>query len=83
MLKAILNISWKEHPTNIRLYGNIPPLTRIIRLRRTRFSSHFYRSEEQIMKYLLLWTPNHGITKVGRPRTTYVKQLYDDTGLQS
>ena len=29
MLRAILNISWKEHPTNNRLYGNIPPLTKI------------------------------------------------------
>ena len=37
MLRAILNISWKEHPTKIRLYGNIPPLTSIIRIRRTRF----------------------------------------------
>ena len=30
MLRTILNISWKEHPTKIRLYGNIPPLTSII-----------------------------------------------------
>ena len=46
MLRAILNISWKEHPTKIRLYGNIPPLTSIIRIRRTRFAGHCYRSEE-------------------------------------
>ena len=32
MLRAILNISWKEHPTKIRLYGNIPPLNSIIRI---------------------------------------------------
>ena len=40
MLRAILNISWKEHPTKIRLCGNIPPLTSIIRIRRTRFAGH-------------------------------------------
>ena len=46
MLRAILNISWKEHPTKIRLYGNILPLTSIIRIRRIRFAGHCYRSEE-------------------------------------
>ena len=80
MLRSILNISWKEHPTKIRLDGNIPPLTSIIRIRRTRFAGHCYRSEE-IVKDVLLWAPNHGITKIGRPRKTYVKQLCDDTGL--
>ena len=81
MLRAILNISWKEHPTKFRLYGNIPPLTSIIRIRRTRFAGHCYRSEEEIVKDVLLWTPNHGTTKIGRPRKTYVKQLCDYTGL--
>ena len=45
MLRAILNISWKEQLTKIRLYGNIPPLTSIIRIRRIRFVGHWYRSE--------------------------------------
>ena len=83
MLRAILNISWKEHPTKIRLYGNIPPLTSIIRIRRKRFAGHCYRSEEEIVKNVLLWTPNHGTTKIGQPRKTYVKQLCDDTGLMT
>ena len=53
----------------------------MIRIRRTRFASHCYLSEEEILKDVLLWTPTHGTTKIGRPRKTYVKQLYDDTGL--
>ena len=65
----------------IRLYGNIPPLTSITRIRKTRFVGHCYRSEEEIIKYVSLWTPNHGTTKLGRPRKTYVKQLCDDTGI--
>ena len=81
MLRAILNISWKGHPTKIRLYGNIPPLKSILRIRRTRFVGHCYRREEEIIKDILLWTPNHGTTKLGRPRKTYVKQICDDTGL--
>ena len=79
MLRAILDISWKEHPTKIFLYGNIPSLTSIIRIRRTRFAGHCYRSEQEIVKDVWLWT--HGKTKLGRPRKTYVKQLCEDTGL--
>ena len=50
MLRAILNISWKEHLTKIPLYGNMPPLTSIIRIRRTRLAGHCYRSDEEIVK---------------------------------
>ena len=30
---------------------------------------------------LLLWEPKHGARKRGRPATTYVDQLRNDTGL--
>ena len=83
MLRAILNISWKEHLMKIRLYGNIPPLSSILRIRRTRFTCHCYTSEEEIVKDVLLWTPNYGTTQIGRPRKPYVKQLCDDTGLMT
>ena len=74
MLKAILNISLKEQSTKIRLYGNIPPLTCTIgiRIRRTRFAGHFYRSEEESIKDVLLWTLNYDTTEPGRPRKTYM-----------
>ncbi len=26
MIRAVLNVSWKEHPTKIRLYGPLPPI---------------------------------------------------------
>ena len=56
MLRTILNISWKEHLTKIRLYG------------KTRFAGHYYQSEEEIIRDVLLWTPNHGTTKPGRQK---------------
>ena len=34
MLRTALNISWRQHPTKVQLYGNIPPLTTIFRERR-------------------------------------------------
>ena len=36
MLRAILNKSWRQHPTKLLLYGHLPPITKTIKVRRTR-----------------------------------------------
>ena len=36
MLRAILNKSWWQHPTKQQLYGHLPPITKTIKIRRTR-----------------------------------------------
>ena len=36
MLQAILNKSWGQHPTKQQLYGHLPPITKTIKIRRTR-----------------------------------------------
>ena len=33
MLRAILNKSWRQHPTKIQLYGHLPPITKTIQVR--------------------------------------------------
>ena len=48
MLRAILNKSWKQHPTTDQLYGNIPKVSDIIRERRTRFAGHCWRSKNEL-----------------------------------
>ena len=83
MLRAILNKSWKQHPTNDQLYGDIPKISNIIKERRTRFAGHCWRSKNELASDLLLWFPKHGYTEVGRPCKTYIKQLALDTGLQT
>ena len=35
MLRAILNKSWRQHPTRRQLYGHLPPITKTIQTRRT------------------------------------------------
>ena len=81
MLRVVFNISWKLHLTNKKLYGNIPTLSKTIRERRTRFAGHFFRSENEIIRGVLMWMPAHGFTKCGRPKRNYIKQLTDDTSL--
>ena len=76
MLRAILNKSWTRH----QLYGHLPPITKTIQVRRTRHAGHCWRSRDELISDILLWTPTHGRAKAGRPARTYIQQLYEGTG---
>ena len=80
MLRAILNKSWQQHPTRHQLYGHLPPITKTIQVRRTRHAGHCWRSRDELIRDVLLWTPTHGRVKAGRPARTYIQQLCEDTG---
>ena len=80
MLRTILNKSWRQHPTRRQLYGHLPPITKTIQVRRTRHAGHCWRSRDELIRDVLLWTPTHGRAKAGRPARTYIQQLCEDTG---
>ena len=80
MLRAILNKSWRQHPTGHQLYGHLPPIKKTIQVRRTRHAGHCRRSRDELRRDILLWTPTHGRAKAGRPARTYIQQLCEDTG---
>ena len=80
MLKAILNKSWRQHPTRHQLYGQWPPITKTIQVRRTRHAGHCWSSKDELISDVLLRTPRYGQAKAGRPARTYTQQLCEDTG---
>ena len=80
MLLAILNKSWRQHPKRHQLYGHLPPITKTIQVRRARHAGHCWRSRDELIRDVLLWTPAHGRAKAGRPAQTYIQQLCEDTG---
>ena len=80
MLRAILNKSRRQQPTRHQLYGHLPPITKTIQVRRTRHAGHRWRSRDELISDVLLWTPTHGRAKAGRPARTYIQQLCEDTG---
>ena len=80
MMRAILNKSWRQRPTKQQLYGHLPPITKTIKIRRTRHVGHCWRYREELISYFLLWTPAHGRAKAGRTDRTYARQLCEDTG---
>ena len=80
MLRAILNKSWRQHPTRHQLYGHLPPMTKTIQLRRTRHAGHCWRSRDELINDVLLWTSTYSRAKAGRPARTYIQQLCEVTG---
>ena len=83
ILRAILNKSWRQHPTRHQLYGHLPPITKTIQVRRTRHAGHCWRSRDELISDVLLWTPTHGRAKAGRPPRTFIQQLCENTGCSS
>ena len=80
MLRAILNKSGRQHPTRHQLYSHLAPITKTIQVRRTRHAGHCWRSRDELISDVLLWTPTYGRAKAGRPARTYIQQLCEDTG---
>ena len=79
MLRAIWNKSWRQHPTRHQLYGLLPLITKPIQARRTRHAGHCWRSKDELISDVLLWSPPYGRAKAERPARTYIQQLCEDT----
>ena len=80
MLWAILNKSWRQHPTRHQPYSHLSPITKTIQVRGTRHTGHCWRSRDKLISDVLLWTPTYGQAKAGWPARTYIQQLCEDTG---
>ena len=80
ILRAILNKSWRQHPTKQQLYGHLPPIIKTIKVRWTRHVRHCWISKDELISNVLMWTPSHGRAKAGRPARTYIQRLCADTG---
>ena len=80
MLHAILNKSWKQHPTKHQMYGHLLPISQIIQIRWARHTGHWWKSKDKLIKDILLGTPKHGHTSIGRQTKTFINQLCEDIG---
>ena len=56
MLRAIYNISWRDHITNKTLYGSLPRISEVVKRRRLMLAGHVSLHEEPAGK-LFLWSP--------------------------
>ena len=79
-LQAILNKSWRQHPTWNQLYGHLPSITKTIQAKRNRHAGHCWRTKDELISDVLLWTHTYGRAKAGRSARIYIQQLCEDTG---
>ena len=73
MLRSILNMSRRQHPTKQQLYSHLIPITKTIKVRRTRHAGHCLKSKDRLIANVLPWTPSHGRAKAGRPARIYIQ----------
>ena len=66
----------KQHPTKQQLYSYLLPIAQTFQVRWTR---HAWRSKDEFMSKVLLWTPTHISPCVGQPAKTYIHQFCPDT----
>ena len=79
-LRAIWNKSWRQHPTKQQLYSHLQPITKTIKVRRTRYAGHCGRSRDEVIRDVFQLIPSHGQAKAGRSVRTYIQKLCADTG---
>ena len=77
MLQAILNKSWRQHPTKQQLYSHQPTIMKTFKVRWTRHAGH---CKDELISDILLWTLSHGWAKAGWPARNYIQQLCADMG---
>ena len=66
------------YPHTVKCF-NLLPITKTIQFRRARHTGHCWRSKDELISDVLLWTPAYGQAKAGRPARTYIQQLREDT----
>ena len=57
-LRAILNKSWRQHPTTHQLYGHLPPITKTIQVRQTKHARQCWRSRNELISKFTLVDPH-------------------------
>ena len=79
MLQAILNKSWRQHPSKQQLYDHFSPIIKTIKVRWTRHAGDYWRSKDELISDIFLWTPSYGRAKEEPPARIYIQQLCANT----
>ena len=70
MLRGLLNKSSTRQRTKQQLYSHLPPIWQTMQVSR-RHAENCKRSEDKLIRNVLLWTPTHDLANVGRTTMTY------------
>ena len=80
LLRRSKNLSWKRHPTREQIYGDLCPVSSLVKARRVQFAGHCQRAENEIISSLILWRPRpHGRRS---QKLTFPDVISRDTGIR-
>ena len=79
MLRTVLNKFWRQHPRKEQLCGLLPPISKIILIRRTRHLGHCWRNTDELIRDVFKWNSSHGWAMVWWAAKIYLLQLCTDT----
>ena len=75
---------WTPHkgntPQSSSYMATYHPIMKTVKVRRTRHAGHCWRSRDELISDVLLWTPLYGWAKAWQPVQTYIQQLCANTG---
>ena len=55
LLRRVLNLSWKKHPTLDMIYGDLPRISTLVQRRRVQFAGHCAGASDELVSSFLLW----------------------------
>ena len=55
LLRRVLNLSWKSHPSLNDIYGDLPRISSLVRKRRVQFAGHCARASDELISSFVLW----------------------------
>ena len=55
LLRRVLNLSWRQHPTIATIYGDLPKISTVLKRRRVQFAGHCARATDELVSPFVLW----------------------------
>ena len=65
MMRAVLNNSWKQQTTKWQRNNHLPPISQTILVKRKRHMKHCWRSKDELITDITLWTSAYERVSVG------------------
>ena len=79
LLRRVLNLSWKKHPTLDMICGDLPRISTLVQRRRVQFAGHCARASDELVSSFLLW--RHPSTLKRSRKLTFPDIISRDTAI--
>ena len=79
LLRRVLNLSWRDHPTLEMIYGDLPSVSVLVRKRRVQFAGHCARATDELVSSFVLW--RHPSSHKRSRKLTFPDRIQRDTSI--